>query len=219
MVRIARVVVPDYPHHIIHRGNHQEKVFFGENDKKIYIDYLRSNAKRYEIDLWAYCLMDNHVHLIAVPKKPDSLARGMAQTHKEYTKLINFRNRWCGHLWEGRFKSCVLSEAHLYAAIRYVERNPVRAGMVKRAEDYKWSSANAHVNKTKDNLLSDSFVTEKIVDWSDYLSDSSDDKKRDIFVGNVNTGRPLGDEAFIRKLENYTGRALIKNKPGPKKDN
>ena len=159
--------------------------------------------------------MDNHVHFIAVPKREDSFARGFAQAHKLYTRRINFRENWRGHLWEGRFKSCVLSEQHLYSAIRYVECNPVKAGIMKKAEDYAWSSAKAHVYKKRDELLSDNFVVDEISDWREYLSDESDDSKGAIFVKHVDTGRPLGDEKFIKKIEGITGKILRKNKPGP----
>ena len=159
--------------------------------------------------------MDNHVHFIAVPKREDSLAKGFCEAHKHYTRMINFRKKWRGHLWEGRFKSCVLDEKHLYAALRYIERNPVRAGRVKRAEDYPWSSASAHVGRKRDNLLSDNFMIREISNWSDYLADDNDDSNTGIFVRHADTGRPLGDKGFIEKLEQVTGRPLSKRKPGP----
>jgi putative transposase len=217
MARIARVVVPDYPHHVIHRGNRRERVFFDDHDRRAYLAYLREQAKRTGIEFWAYCLMDNHVHFIAVPKKEDSFARGFAQAHKLYTRRINFKQEWRGHLWEGRFKSCVLSEPHLYAAIRYVERNPVRAGIAKKAWDYPWSSASAHVFGKKDNLLSNNFVPDIITDWKNYLLDDRDDKNSRLFTSNADTGRPVGDESFIEKLEAITGRILRRNKPGPRR--
>jgi len=211
--------MPDYPHHIIHRGNRREKVFFNQDDKQAYLDFLIKQAKKYGIEFWAYCLMDNHVHFVAVPRKEDSFAKGLAQTHKEYTRRINFYNNWRGHLWEGRFKSGILSQEHLYAAVRYIERNPVRAGIVKKAEDYPWSSAKAHIYKTQDILLLDNFMTEEITNWKDYLLDDSDDKKSSLFVGHVDTGRPLGDENFVKKLEGVVGRTLGRKQPGPKKKN
>lgn len=217
MPRLARVVIVDHPHHVIHRGNRRENVFFSDTDKQIYVNYLKNYGKKYGIEFWAYCIMDNHVHFIAVPRKEDSFARGFAQAHKDYTRTINFRNKWCGHLWEGRFKSCVLSEQHLYRAVRYVERNPVRAKIVKKAEDYRFSSAKAHVHKTKDDLLTDNFVHDEIKDWKNYLLDESDDKENNLFVGHVNTGRPLGDEKFIEAMEEIVGRVLKKKKAGRKK--
>ncbi len=219
MARIARLVIPNHPHHVIHRGNRREKVFFNEDDKQAYLCVLTKQAEESGIEFWAYCLMDNHVHFIAVPKREDSFAKGFAQTHKLYTRRINFRKNWRGHLWEGRFKSCVLSEQHLYSAIRYVERNPVKAGIVKKAEDYIWSSAKAHVYKKRDEVLSDNFVVDEINDWREYLSDESDDGKGALFVKHADTGRPLGDEKFIEKIERVTEKILRKNKPGPKKKN
>ena len=112
MARIARVVIPGYPHHIIHRGNRRERVFFNEEDKGVYLGFLTKQAQKHGMEFWAYCLMDNHVHFVAVPAEENSLARGFAQAHKDYTRRINFRNQWRGHLWEGRFKSCVLSQEH-----------------------------------------------------------------------------------------------------------
>ena len=219
MARIARIVIPNYPHHIIHRGNRREKVFFSDEDKKAYLCMLNKQAKESGIEFWAYCLMDNHVHFIAVPKREESFAKGFAQTHKLYTRRINYRKNWRGHLWEGRFKSCVLSEQHLYSAIRYVERNPVRAGIVKKAEDYAWSSAKAHIYKKRDEVLSDNFVVNEISDWKEYLSEESDDIKGLLFIKHSDTGRPLGDKNFIEKIERVTGRMLCKNKPGPKRKN
>ncbi len=219
MARIARIVIPNYPHHIIQRGNRSQNVFFSDQDKKSYIDLLCKYTIESGVIFWAYCLMDNHVHLIAVPKNEDSLARGIGRAHRHYTRMINFREGWKGYLWQGRFISCPLDEQCLYAAVRYVERNPVRAGLVKRAEDYPWSSAKAHVLKEKDILLSDNFMLSEIEDWSSYLAEDDRDIDRNLFREHARTGRPLGDEKFIIKLEEITGRALKKGKPGPKKNN
>ena len=219
MPRLARIVMPDYPHHIIQRGNRREKVFFSDQDKQTYLDYLYNQSKEKGVEFWGYCIMDNHVHFIAVPKEENALAKVLSETHKQYSRMINFRNKWIGHLWEGRFKSCVLSQKHLYAALRYIERNPVRAGIVKHAEDYPFSSARAHIHKTKDKMISDNFLIDEIKDWRDYLTDNSDDNNSNFFIKNVDIGRPLGDNRFIEKLEKITGRSLKKKKPGPKVNN
>ena len=219
MARIARIVIPNYPHHIIQRGNRSQNVFFTAQDKKSYIDLLCKYAIESSVIFWAYCLMDNHVHLIAVPKNEDSLARGIGRAHRHYTRMINFREGWRGYLWQGRFISYPLDEQYLYAAVRYVERNPVRAGLVKRAEDYPWSSAKAHVLKEKDILISDNFMLSEIKDWSSYLAEDDRDIDRNLFREHACTGRPLGDEKFIIKLEEITGKVLKKGKPGPKKNN
>ena len=218
MARIARVVVPNYPHHIIQRGNRSQNVFFSDKDKELYLNLLHKYTVEIGITFWAYCLLDNHVHLIAVPQKENDLAKGIGETHKNYTKIINFREGWKGYLWQGRFISYPLDERYLYAAIRYVERNPVRAGLVKRAEDYHWSSAKAHVFKEKDILLSDNFLLSEIEDWASHLSETDEEKDRNLFKRHTRTGRPLGDEKFLVSLEEITKRILRKRKPGPKKE-
>ena len=159
MARIARVVVPHYPHHIIQRGNRRQNVFFSDHDKDAYICLLYEQIKKWNILIWAYCLMDNHVHLIALPKDENSLARAIGETHRKYTKMINFRKGWKGYLWQGRFISYPMDEQYLYAAVRYIEINPVRSGLVEKAEDYPWSSAKAHILKKEDKLLSYNFMT------------------------------------------------------------
>jgi putative transposase len=150
-----------------------------------------------------------------LPSLKTSLARGIGVAHKEYTRMIHFRKGWRGYLWQGRFFSVPLSEQYLYAALCYVERNPVRARLVQKAEDYRWSSAGAHVRKTKDPLLSDSFLIAGIDDWAKYLEEE-DHEERGIIVRHTSTGRPLGDETFIDRMEQITGRILRKKKPGPK---
>jgi len=216
MARMARIVIPNIPHHITQRGNRSQKVFFSDKDKTFYLNLLYKHAKEAGLTFWAYCLMDNHVHLIAIPEREDSLAKGIGDTHKYYTRMVNFRENWRGYLWQGRFSSFPLDEKYLYAAIRYVERNPIRAGIVKRAQDYEFSSAKAHVYKTKDYLLSDNFVTDEIRDWEAFLS--GEDKEQDIklFKKHARVGRPLGQEDFIENLEKMTGRVLKLRKPGRK---
>jgi putative transposase len=217
MARIARVVVPGLPHHIIQRGNRRQKVFFSNDDHKAYLDYLKTYARPLGIHFWGYCLMDNHVHIIAVPDKEESFARGFSEAHRRYTRMINFRENWRGYLWEGRFKSCPLSESHLYSAMRYIEKNPVRAKIVNNAWDYPWSSAKAHVFKQKDPLLEDNFIISDIKDWETFLSEKDEESTVGLLRMHSNTGRPLGDNQFINALEGLTGRILHKQKPGPKK--
>lgn len=160
--------------------------------------------------------MDNHVHFVAVPSTEESLARAFGNTHKQYTRMINFREKWRGYLWQGRFSSFPMDEPYLLSAIRYVERNPVEAGIVNRAEDYPWSSAKAHVAKEPDVLLSPSFLDDLIQDWSGYLG-ASDEGQTKRFDRHNKTGRPMGEESFLQRLEQLTGRMLQKTKPGPKK--
>jgi len=217
MPRIARVVAVGEPHHIVQRGNRCQKVFFHDSDKEKYLSILHLQARLFELDVWAYCLMDNHVHIIAVPKKEDSLVRAIGETHRLYTRMINFRKQWRGYLWQGRFKSMPLDESYLYAAIRYVERNPVRAKIVSRAEDYRWSSARSHVHKIEDKVLSPFPLLNEIENWSQYLTAEEKKERLRVIRHHSTTGRPLGSEKFIQKLENQVRRVLRKEKPGPKK--
>lgn len=214
MGRIARVVIPDYPHHVIQRGNRRQVVFFSEDDKRLYLDLLNYHCRREDVEVWCYCLMDNHVHLIAVPRKIDSLAKAIGKTHKKYTWMVNIRNNWSGHFWQGRFLSYPMDETHLYLAVKYIERNPVRADIVENAEDYAWSSARAHVLRVPDKLLTEFYLGSEIEDWRAYLL--GEDKKEDLaaFRNHESTGRPLGDDVFLTKLEQITGRTLRKNKAG-----
>ena len=214
MPRFSRVVIPDCPHHIIQRGNRRQKVFFCDNDKRLYLDLLKYNCPKEGINIWAYCLMDNHVHLIAVPGRPDSLARGIGETHRKYTTTINIRHNWKGSLWQGRFSSYPMEEQYLYTAVRYVERNPVRARLVKKAENYPWSSARAHVFKIQDDLLTDFHLLIEIEDWASYLREAVTEENRRLFQQHERCGRPLGSESFIRKMEQVTGRVLLRRKPG-----
>lgn len=218
MSRIARVVVPGCPHHIVQRGNRRQAVFFNDQDKETYIELISDHAGKAGIDVVAYCLMDNHVHFIAVPHDVVSLAKAIGVAHKKYTRMIHFREDWRGYLWQGRFFSVPLSDQYLYRAVRYVENNPVRARLVRNAEDYRWSSARAHVLKTQDPLLSQNSLVQGIDNWSAYLAED-DVKDREIIARHTSTGRPLGDDAFIASIEQLTGRILRKQKPGPKPKN
>jgi len=214
MPKIARVVIPGCPHHVVQRGNRRLKVFFSDADKEIYLELIRRHAQKCGLSIWAYCLMDNHVHMVMVPKEGDSLARGLGEAHRKYTSLINIRENWKGYLWQGRFISYPMDGGHLFAAVRYIERNPVRARIVSRAEQYKWSSAPAHVLDAQDKLLSACPLTEEIKDWASYLGQKDEDSEVRKLVAHERTGRPLGDKAFVKKLEELTGRALAPKKRG-----
>jgi len=148
MARFARVVVPGYPHHLIQRGNRRQRVFFSDEDRAFYLILLKRQIEKFGIALWAFCLMENHVHLVAVPRGKDGFARAIGELHRKYTSVINTREDWKGYLWQGRFITYPLSEAHLIAAVRYVERNPVRAGLVQAAEDYD-GRAPARISKKR----------------------------------------------------------------------
>ena len=145
MARIARFIAPGLPHHVTQRGNRRERVFFTDEDYALYHGLLASQCRKQGVACWAYCLMPNHVHLILVPDRPESLARALGETHRRYSTAINGRLGVTGHLFQARFGSAAMDEEHLMAAARYVALNPVRARLVERAEDWRWSSVGAHL--------------------------------------------------------------------------
>ena len=216
MARIARIVVPGLPHHITQRGNRRQPTFFNDSDFTAYRRLIASSCKRCGTEVWAYCLMPNHVHLIMVPKDEDGLRCAVANAHRRYTRMINQRQGWNGHLWQERFHSFVMDEQHLLAAARYVERNPVRAGLCESPEHWPWSSAAAHLSGTDDELIKVKPLLELIPDWRGYLGAPDADAVSDRIHRHGRTGRPLGEERFVTGLEAQLGRVLRPQKPGPK---
>jgi len=170
----------------------------------------------FAVNIWAYCLMPNHVHLIAVPEHEKNLCAAIGETHRRYTLRINSREGWQGHLWQGRFRSCPMDERHLLAAVRYIELNPVRAGLVEAAEAYPWSSAAAHIHGREDRLVDPALMAKFIPDWRAFLATEPDDETLERIRKHENTGRPLGSEQFVKRLEADTGRDLKLMKRGKK---
>ena len=144
MPRIAGVIFPGVPHHVTQRGNRKGQVFFNDEDRWAYLDLLRDYAERHTLEVLAYCLMTNHVHLVVLPRTADALPQALKPLHMRHAQRINRVHGWNGHLWQGRYFSSPLDEDYVWAAIRYVELNPVRSRMTERAENYPWSSAAAH---------------------------------------------------------------------------
>ncbi len=210
MPRVARAVVDGIPYHVTQRGNRGQDVFFADDDRRAYMSYLRDYSERYALDVLAYCLMTNHVHLVVLPREPDSLALTLRSAHMRYSQMINARFGWTGHLWQGRYFSVALDEPHLWAAVRYVERNPVRARVVREARDYKWSSAGFHLGLRTDRLVRSS--TEwgsSVEDWSSALAAEQDQETIDLLRSRTQSGFPCGDEAFVRAISDRIGRPLL----------
>ena len=153
-MRFGRAVVVGQPHHITQRGNYGRDVFLTDGDRTVYLEWLLKGMNRHGVQLWSYCLMSNHVHFLAVPLEKDSFARCFAWLHMKHSQRLNKRSGERGHLWQGRFFSCVLDEPHAWATLRYIECNPVRAGLVQHCGDYRWSSAAARCVGKIDPLLS-----------------------------------------------------------------
>jgi len=219
MARLARVVVPGIPHHITQRGNRRMKTFFSEADYREYLHLMAQWCNRRNVQIWSYCLMPNHVHLIAVPGAEDSLHKAIGEAHRRYTRYINFQKGWKGYLWQGRFASYPMDEQHLLAAVRYIELNPVRAGLAKKPEDYRWSSAHAYLHGKDDILVKAEPLKSLVNDWRDFFKTDLTIKEKEMIQSHQRTGRPLGDRGFLCRLEKMTNRILVKQKPGPRKKN
>ena len=216
MPRLARVVVPGVPHHVTQRGNRRLPTFFADADYTAYRDLLAEWAAARGVEVWAYCLMPNHVHLVAVPATQDALRRALGEAHRRYSRRVNFREGWRGHLWQGRFASFPLDQAHLSMATRYVELNPVRARLVRRPEDCPWSSAAAHLCGRDDALVRVAPLLERFEDWGEFLAGGLTEAEAGLLRRHERTGRPLGGESFVLRLEALLGRLLHPQKRGPK---
>jgi len=219
MVRQARIVIPGYVYHVTQRGNYQQDVYHSDNDYIEYLKLIGIYSKKWELQILAYCLMRNHVHLIVIPKNQQSMALGIGQAHMEYSKYFNEKMDRAGHLWQGRFFSCILDGRHLMAAVRYVECNPVRAGIVKNAWEWRWSSARYHMGMGKTQLNLDNIHRYlDVTSWREYLSSNDDEKIIETIRTSTRQGRILGDKEFINNLEAVAGCPVTKRPRGrPKK--
>ena len=204
MARIARIVAVGYPHHVIQRGNYKQKIFIDNADRLKYLSYIQKYSDKDGLIILAYCLMDNHVHFVVVPEKKTSLAKTFNTAHMCYSQYFNKMIEGKGHLWQNRFFSCVLDDAHLLAAVRYIERNPVRAKLVTKPWDWEWSSAKFHIGED-DKLLKmgDLF---KYIDmpkrsWKDFIDTKDDEKMVSAIKKSTISGWPAGDKNFLEKLE------------------
>jgi len=215
MARIARVIAAGIPHHVTQRGNRRLPTFFRDEDYQAYISLMSEWCQKCSVEIWAYCLMPNHVHLIAAPESEDGLRRGIGEAHRRYSRMINFRENWRGHLWQGRFASFPMDENYLLATALYVEMNPVRANLATDAAAWPWSSAQAHLAKKDDGLVKVSPLLEIVGDWKTFLAGANEELLNDIRK-HERSGRPLGSEEFVESLEAGLNRTLKPEKPGPK---
>jgi REP-associated tyrosine transposase len=201
MCRTARLVLPDAPHHIIQRGNRRQLVFFTDEDRTLYLSLLLKWSNIARLSIWAYCLMENHVHCVGVPHLPTSLSKTFAEVHKHYSYMINKRHGWRGYLWQGRFLSYPMDEFYRYRCIRYVELNPVRAGLVRNAAEYPWSSARAHVLGETNLLLGRNPLGMTGAEWERYLAEGNRETEANIFREAAIMEQPLGGEDFLIKIK------------------
>lgn len=227
MARLPRIVIPHVAHHITQRGNRRLPVFFSDDDRREYLVLLAAAAQASGTRCLAWCLMTNHVHLILVPADADGLRAMLGEAHRRYTRMINFREGWRGHLFQGRFASYPMDDAHLMAAVRYVEMNPVAARMVKRAEEWRWSSARSHVagDLAGDDPLTDiAALGAHVPNWRAMLRHGVEaggvgapgEAVAEAIEARLRTGRLLAAPEWIAEQEEVTGRSLAQRKPGPK---
>ena len=217
MARLRRVVIPGIPHHVTQRGNGRARTFFEEGDYAFYLDLLADACRRARTEVWAYCLMPNHVHIVLVPPDEDGLWRTFDELHRRYTGVINARRRVTRHLWQGRYGSVAMDEAHLYAALRYVALNPVRAGLVAKAQDWPWSSVRAHLAGDSDGIIVVAPALDRVSDFAAFLSEDFDEAMTYAALRKAESvGRPVGSKEWLAEMEARTGMVLAPGKRGPK---
>ena len=208
MPRIARAVIPECPHHVTQRGSNRIDIYLDRRDREFFIECLRKWSGQTETQVLAYCLMTNHFHLLLSPATADGLGRCLHGVTFRYAQYFNWRHGRCGRLWQNRYFSCPIDRgSQLWTVARYIERNPLRAGFVRRVEDWPWSSAGAHIRGTRDPALSEpSWLTrDEVEQYRHYLTETgTEDEVRMA----TKTGRPLGPACFIRRLEAHLERTL-----------
>lgn len=216
MPRIARIIATGYPHHITQRGNNRATVFFDDEDRRTYLKLLAAYAEKHFFQIWAYCLMDNHVHLIVVPEAKNSLARGIGLTNQVYTQYLNRKMNQSGRIWQNRFFSCVVDNGnYLWALARYIERNPLKDGLVGNAEAYRWSSAKAHMTGANDAVLGATLwlsPQEQRV-FAEFVVTEDEDTDNAIRRA-TRAGRPFGSDNFVDLLEFQLKQPLKARKRG-----
>ena len=219
MSRVSRFVLTDVPYHITQRGNFQQVVFLEDEDWRFYLDRLSQYSCKWKLDILAYCLMNNHVHLVVIPREKSSLAKSLGTLNMCYSQYFNKKHDRQGHLWQARFYSAIMDDGHLYATVRYVEQNPTRAGLVQYPWDWAWSSARTHLGVARSPVaLFDVNSVMKVTDWKKYLAGCEEDDVLDNIRQCTYKGKVLGSVEFVHKLEKMTG-CLLQSRPSgrPKK--
>jgi len=220
MPRTARVVAANLPHHVTQRGNHGLDVFYSDRDRQQYLIWLAEYAELHGLRVWSNCLMSNHIHLVAVPGGTDTLAQVLRSLHMRHTQSINAQHGWTGHLWQARYFSCPLDDDHLRTAIRYVELNPVRAGLVTDPLDFEWSSARPHCRLRPDPALAtDLPLLNAVKDWHTWLQEPLGEDALALLRDRTQRGLPCGGDEFIKAVSESTGRVLVDRGRGrPRKE-
>lgn len=215
MPRRPRLILPGFPHHVTHRGNRRAAIFRDVSDRDFYLARFKKYADRYGVRVYSYSLMPNHIHHVSVPDTPDALSSCLRDLHGVYADHFNLKYGLSGHLWQERFFACILDDAHLWNAVRYVETNAVRAHLADRAQDYPWSSARAHCGLGQDRLLDPDFPPEGLIlDWSEWLASGLEDAEIEAIRSATRKGVPYATEPFIKEMERISGVRLLPRKNG-----
>jgi len=214
-MRTSRAVAPGLPHHVLQYGNYGHRVFDEARDYERYLAWLAEYGRRFDVEIWAYCLMANHVHYVCVPRTADGLGRTFNALHMRYSQYVNLKREVRGHLWQGRFYSSILDEPHAYEAVRFVETNPLRWRLVEEAPAYPWSSARSHCLGTEDPVLRGIRpLGDRVGDWGPYLEAEGDPAGIDGLRRTIRSGKPCGSAEFVRSLETLLGRKLERRPRG-----
>ena len=217
MPRIARVVIADVAHHVTQRGNGRQFILASDSERMVYLDLWRQAVREQNLSVVGYCLMSNHVHLVVIPRRPEGLAEAFHQVHGRFASYWNVAHASSGHVWQGRFYSCPLDPGHFWTALRYVELNPVRAGMVAEAADWIWSSAAAHCGQAEPDGSLEMATWRKTwceASWRKFLQEAESESDLRAIRRCTYRGRPLGTRDFTRSLEERLGRRLVPGKSG-----
>jgi putative transposase len=217
MARLARVVAVDVAHHVTQRGNARQFILSSDAERKVYLDLLRQALQHHPVSLAGYCLMSNHVHLVAIPRKEEAMAKALKYAHGRYAAYWNGAHASSGHVWQGRFYSCPLDEGHLWEALRYAELNPVRVRMVPEATQWKWSSAAAHCGECEPESFLDMELWKQhwsSARWREFLNAGATESELAAIRKCTHTGRPLGSTEFIKTLEQHARRQLAPRRGG-----
>ena len=216
MSRLPRIVIPQVAHHVTQRGNRRQRVFFEDSDYALYLDLMAQACRDNGVEVWSYCLMPNHVHLVMVPSDRNGLSRAVGETHRRYSGYINARLRVIGHLFQGRFGCVAMDEAHLIAAVRYIALNPLKASLVTQATAWQWSSAAALAAGRNDVLVNVEPVLKRIGDFMVFMGQPEDSDRSKALERGLTIGRPLMDTSALAEVERQLGVSVVPRKRGPR---
>ena len=211
--------MPGHPFHLTHRGNNKQKVFYSDDDRRKYLFWFEEACQEWGMRVLSFCLMNNHVHFVAIANQLDSFAKVINVVHRRYAIYLNQKNGTSGHRWEGRYYSCILDSNHLMAALRYVERNPVRAQIVFKPWDWAWSSASEHIGKAKGCIsLEDIQAFVSMPSWKEFIDQDEQEEDLSEIRRETMSLKAWADLDFKESLESKYGVQLMpKSRGRPRK--